>query len=85
MDEKNEETRDDVKDSLDRIYNVNLFRITTQHVFKKNHRSDFKVEAVINNTLGMVIIDAGAKVSVCSLQQVKKWKLIDKMFRSYKS
>ena len=30
----------------------------------------------------MVVIDTGIKVSVCSLQQAKKWKLIDKMFPS---
>ena len=66
---KNKETRDDTKDTLDRIYNVSLFRITTQHVFKKKRYSgDFKVEVVINNTLGTVIIDTRAKVSVCSLQ-----------------
>ena len=44
------------KDTLDRYYNVSLFRITTPHVFKKNHSSDFKVEVVINNTLGTVIM-----------------------------
>lgn len=49
---------------------------------EKNHSTDFKVEVVINNTLGTVIIDTGAKVSVCSLQQAKKWKLTDKMFPS---
>ena len=34
--EKEEETKDDAKDTFDRIYNVNLFRITTQHVFKES-------------------------------------------------
>ena len=47
MDEKNEETKADAKNTLDRIYNINLFRITTQHVLKANHSGDFKVEVVI--------------------------------------
>ena len=82
MGEKNEETRNHAKDIFDRNYNINLFRTTTQYVFTKNHIGDFKVHVVINNTLGTVIIDTGAKVSVCSLQQTKKWKLIEKMFPS---
>ena len=70
--EKNEETRNDAKDTLGRIYNVNLFRTTTQHIFKSYHSCDFKVEVVINNTFGMVIIDTEDKVRVCSLQEARK-------------
>ena len=47
MDEKNEETKADSKNTLDRIYNISLFRITTQHILKTNHSGDFKVEVVI--------------------------------------
>lgn len=74
MDKDNEETRDNAKDILDRIHKVNLFRITTEHVLKTNRSADFKVEVVINSTLGMVIIETGAKASVCSLQQVRLTK-----------
>lgn len=35
MDEKTKETWDNAKDSLDRIYNVNIFEIIAQQVFGK--------------------------------------------------
>ena len=54
--------------------------LTTQNVLKNQYNGDFKVEVVVNNTLATVIADTGAKVSVCSLEQTKKWKLTDKMF-----
>ena len=69
-----------MKDTHEEVYNVNLFRITTQNVLKNQYNGDFKVEVVVNNTLATVIADTGAKVSVCSLEQAKKWKLTDKMF-----
>lgn len=36
MSEKKEEPRDDAKNTFDKIYNVSLFRITTQHGFKES-------------------------------------------------
>ena len=69
-----------MKDIQEKVYNVNLFRITTQNVLKNQCNEDFAVEVVVNNTLATVIADPGAKVSVCSLEQAKKWKLMDKMF-----
>ena len=68
------------KDTLDRIYNVNLFRITTQHALKKKTAVISKLK--FSNILKTVITDTGPKVSVFSLQQAKKWKLFDKMFPS---
>ena len=56
-----------MKDTHKKVYNVNLFRITTQNVLKSQYNGDFKVEVVVNNTLATVIADTGAKDSVCSL------------------
>ena len=69
-----------MKDIHEKVYNVNLFRVTTQNALKNQYNGDFEVEVVVNNTLTTVIADTGAKVSVCSLEQAKKWKLTDKMF-----
>ena len=74
------ETDQDMKDIHEKVCNVSLFRITTQNVLKNQYNGDFKVEVVVNNTLATVTADTGAKFSVCSLQQAKKWKLTDKMF-----
>ena len=81
IDEKKlKKLRDDAKETFDRIYNINLSRMTLQHILKTNHCRNFKVEVVTNNTLGTIIIDTGSKIRICSLQQVKKWKSFDKMF-----
>ena len=40
---------------------------------------DFKVQLIVNNNLDSVLADTGAKVSVCSENQAKKWNLISKM------
>ena len=69
-----------MKDIHGKVYNVNLFRITTQNVLKNQCNEDFAVEVVVNNTLATVIADTGAKVSVCSLEQAKNRKLTDKIF-----
>ena len=50
--------------------------------FKNHNNDEFKVEVIVTNTLTTVIGETGAKVSVCSLQQAKKWKLTLKMFPS---
>ena len=60
-----------MKDTHEEVYNVNLFRITTQNVLKNQYNGDFKVEVVVNNTLATVIADTRTKVSVCSWQQAK--------------
>ena len=69
-----------MKDIHEKVYNVNLFRVTTQNALKNQYNGDFEVEVVVNNTLTTVIADTGAKVSVCSLEQAKKWKLTGKTF-----
>ena len=80
VDEHNDGTDNDVTDLQDKIYNVNLFRVTTSN--GTQHSGDFNVEVVINNNLGRIIVDTGAKVSVCSLSQAKEWKLSEKMVPS---
>ena len=46
--------------------------------FKNHNNDEFKVEVIVTTVIG----ETGAKVSVCSLQQAKKWKLTLKMFPS---
>ena len=76
----------DMKNVEDKIYNINLFRISTANLTSQNSKThnnnEFKVEVIGNSTLTTVIADTGAKVSVCSLRQAKKWKLTEKMFLS---
>jgi len=66
-------------------YNVNIFR--TKKSTKSPHmkllsridNKDFAVEVVVNNNLGTVIADTGARVSVCGTKQAKAWNLLEKM------
>ena len=84
VDEDRQMPNDDMKDVEDKVYNVNLFRISTANLTSPNSKThnnnEFKVEVIVNNTLRTVIPDTGAKVSVCSLRQAKTWKLTEKMF-----
>ena len=73
-----------MKDIEDKICNVNRFRISTANSTAKNPKAnsnnDFKVEVIVNNTLTKVM--AYTLVNICSLQQVKKWNLTEKMLPS---
>ena len=84
VDEDRQMPNDDMKDVEDKVYNVNLFRISRANLTSQNSKThnnnEFKVEVIVNNTLRTVIPDTGAKVSVCSLRQAKTWKLTEKMF-----
>ena len=40
------------------------------------------MKVIVNNTLTTVMVKTGARVSICSLRQAKKWKLTEKMFPS---
>ena len=42
-------------------------------------KHEFSVQVVVNNTLGKVLADTGAKVSVCGTTQAGKWGLLDKL------
>ena len=63
------------------VYNVNIFRLQKRDA-ELEHQiddEDFKVQLVINNNLDSVLADTGAKVSVCSYKQARKWNLLDRM------
>ena len=79
VDEDRQMPNDDMKDIEDKIYNINIFRISTSTLTSQNSKthnnSKFKMEVIMNNTLATVTGETGAKVSVCSLRQAKKWKL----------
>ena len=61
----------DMKNIEDKIYNVNLSRISSANLTSRNSKtynnSEFKVEVIVNNTLTTLIADTGAKVSIFSL------------------
>ena len=66
------------------VYNVNIFRLQKREAERAElfNNDDFNVQLVINNHLDSVLADTGAKVSVCSLKQAKKWDLVDRMIPS---
>ena len=55
-----------MKDIEDKICNVYLFRISTAKSTAQNPKThsnnEFKVEAIVNNTLTLVLADTGARV-----------------------
>ena len=51
--------------------NVPKFNIPTKHDFTKN--------LFINNQIVKILIDTGAKVSVCGMKQAKSWGILDKL------
>ena len=65
------------------VYNVNIFRLQKRaDQAEICYKDDFNVQLVINNHLDSVLADTGAKVSVCSLKQAKKWNIIERMNES---
>ena len=46
-------------------------------------KNDFKKNLLVNNHLVKILIDTGAKVSVCGEQQEKLWEIYDKMKPSF--
>ena len=74
-----QEVSTEVSDSEDTsVYNVNIFRLQKREAERAEicNNDDFNVQLVINNHLDSVLADTGAKVSVCSLKQAKKWDLV---------
>ena len=69
-------------------YTINIFRTKKSNrlpqpkLVSRIEKGDFKVEVIINNNLGTVIADTGARVNVCGTKQAKAWKLLDKMIPS---
>ena len=80
-----QEVSTEVSDSEDSpVYNVNIFRLQKRETDRseEGNNDDFTVQLVINNHLDSALADTGAKVSVCSLKQAKKWDLVDRMVTS---
>ena len=79
-----QEVSTEVSDNEDSaVYNVNIFRLQKRETVQAEIcNDDFNVQLVINNHLDSVLADTGAKVSVCSLKQAKKWDLVDRMIPS---
>lgn len=69
------------EDEESSIYNVNIFRLQRQDVGLRPdpNKDDFKVQLIINNHLDSVLADTGARVSVCGVNQARKWNLLEKM------
>ena len=50
--------------------------------YLKRKNNDFKVGMSVNNTYTKLLVDTGAKVSVCGMKQAKAWGLLDKIVPS---
>ena len=61
------------------IWNVQLLNDLPKFIAVKN---DFKKNLLVNSLLVKILIDTGAKVSVCGVQQAKLWEF-DKMKPSF--
>ena len=70
------------------LYSFNLFmiqevnKVQPSFTSRVDNRNDFKAQVVVNNHLGTVIADTGARVSVCGMIQARRWGLLDRMVRS---
>ena len=62
------------------IWNIQLSNNLPKFTAVKN---DFKKNLLVNNRLVKILIDTGAKVSVCGEQQAKLWGIYDKMKPSF--
>ena len=68
----------DNEDDDAEVYNVNIFRLQSQEDTDSS-AEDFKANVIINNHLHTLLADTGAKVSVCSIKQARKWDLLPRM------
>ena len=50
-------------------FDSSVYPTTIYHVMGKQTHNNFDVEVIVNNNLGKVLADTGAKVSVCSESQ----------------
>ena len=74
----NELTEESTPEEGEKVYNVNLFRISNSN----DSTEDFKTELLINNHLDTVLADTGAGISVCSLGTARKWNIADRMTKT---
>ena len=74
--------RDEDEDEYEtETYQLNIWRIKSPQSsprFSANPH-DFKCRLLINNRYAKILVDTGAKVSVCGMKQAKIWGLLDKM------
>ena len=78
IDEKTSEESESENDT----YQLNLWKIkVSQNVPKFNvaTKHDFTKHLFINNRVVKILIDTGAKVSVCGMKQAKSWGILDKL------
>ena len=66
-------------------YQLNIWNIQLSNNLPKFTaiKNDFKKNVLVNNRIVKVLIDTGAKVSVCGEQQAKLWGIYDKMKPSF--
>ena len=69
------------EESEEEVYSVNLFCLCQGDSELDDayaDEEDFKVQVIINNNLASALADTGAKVSVCSIKQARRWRLLGK-------
>ena len=62
-------------------YPIHVFKVDKQPRWQhtSTSQSDFTVEVIVNNILGRLLADTGAKVSVCGKKEAHSWGLLTKM------
>ena len=84
--ETTEEKKIDMEEVKESTDNANLFRVKSFYTTVKpklsTKNNNFKVQVIANNNLTSVIVDAGAKISVCGTSQANKGNLFSRMVPS---
>ena len=62
--------------SMERVYNVNIFRVLATI---SNKDDDIIAKIVLNGFVCSVLDDTGAEISVCGSANVCEWKHLDRM------
>ena len=82
---KLEATTEESEEEAD-TYRLNIFKLKTSQSIPQysiKNRIDFKSRVVVNNRYTKILVDTGAKVSVCGMKQARAWGLLDKMIPSW--
>ena len=78
--------QDDKEDDaeMEDTYALNIWRVKApQSTPKYKHKQqDFKVKVMINNKFVNILVDTGARISVCGMKQAAAWGILDKMVPS---
>ena len=73
---------DDTENDGEEAYRLNIWRIKTRHSSNPKYSDedhDFKARVMINNKLVNLLVDTGAKVSVCGMNQAASWGILDQL------